>query len=76
MPPFTNKIYGTTTMNEKGQIVIPAEARGELGLAAGSRLMVMRAPFGDVIIVVKTEVLEAQIQSWTESINKPIEESK
>lgn len=66
-----HKIYGTTTMNEKGQLVIPAEARAELGLEPGTRLMVMKASFGDVILVVKTAVIESQIKTFASALNKP-----
>ncbi len=71
MNPMKSKIYGTTTMNEKGQVVIPAEARTELGLEHGSRLAIIKAPFGDVLLVIKTEVLETQIQSLISALNIP-----
>ena len=37
------KCYGTATMNERGQIVIPAEARRELGIQCGTKLLVFRS---------------------------------
>lgn len=37
------KCYGTTTVSERGQIVIPAEARRELGLECGTKLLVFRS---------------------------------
>lgn len=56
------KVYGTTTMTEKGQIVIPAEAREELGLIPGSRLLILGSPNG-AVIVVKAEVVEKSLRS-------------
>ena len=73
---MNNKIYGTITMNDKGQVVIPVEARNELNLIPGSRLTVMRAAFGDVIIIIKTEMLEAKIQELSTSFSLPQEENK
>jgi AbrB family looped-hinge helix DNA binding protein len=35
--------YGTTTVSERGQIVIPAEARRELGIECGTKLLVFRS---------------------------------
>ncbi len=37
------KILGTTTIGERGQVVIPASAREELGIKAGDKFVV----FGD-----------------------------
>jgi len=34
------KCYGTATVSERGQIVIPAEARRELGIGCGTKLIV------------------------------------
>jgi AbrB family looped-hinge helix DNA binding protein len=71
MPSFRPTIYGTTTMNEKGQVVIPAEARAELQLEPGTRLMIMKAPFGQAVMVVKTEVIESHMQSWSAALATP-----
>lgn len=75
MPPFKPKIYGTTIVNDKGQIVIPAEARAELGLEPGTRLMIMGAPFEGSIVVIKTSVVESQANTWLNEINKPNKET-
>ncbi len=37
----THQIYDTATVNEKGQIVIPADARKDLGIAPGDKLVVI-----------------------------------
>lgn len=37
MPEF----YGSTVVSDKGQVVIPSEARSVLGLEKGERLLVM-----------------------------------
>jgi len=34
------RFYGSTTLGEKGQVVIPAEARKAMGLKAGEKLLV------------------------------------
>jgi len=39
-PRFPGKCYGSTTISERGQIVIPAEARREMGLEPGTRLLI------------------------------------
>jgi len=35
-----NKIYGSATVGERGQIVIPADARKSLSIKPGDKLMV------------------------------------
>ena len=37
------KCYGTATVSERGQIVIPAEARRDLGIECGAKLLVFRS---------------------------------
>lgn len=41
---FDECFYGSVTVGERGQIVIPAEARSELGIQPGDKLLVMRDP--------------------------------
>ena len=40
----SRRFYGTVTVSDRGQIVIPAEARRELGIDVGDKLLV----FGDL----------------------------
>ena len=51
-----DKLYGTTTMGVRGQVVIPAEARKELKLKPGDQLLVM-GRFGKALGLMKTEDL-------------------
>ncbi len=51
------KFYGTTTLGEKGQLVIPAEARAAMSLKKGEKLLV----FGlgsDLVVLSKLANLE------------------
>jgi AbrB family looped-hinge helix DNA binding protein len=51
------KFFGTTSMGERGQVVIPADAREELEIKPGEKFVV----FGDArkgsVILVKSEIL-------------------
>jgi len=42
-PPRFGKYYGSTTVSERGQIVIPAEARRAMALEAGTKLLIFGA---------------------------------
>ena len=73
MPPIPPgvKIYGTASLNDKGQLVIPADARAAMSLEPGSKLVVMGAPFGhNALIIVKTELIERQMQDFTNALSK------
>lgn len=39
--PGDRKFYGSVTVGERGQIVIPAQARRDHGIAAGDKLIVL-----------------------------------
>jgi AbrB family looped-hinge helix DNA binding protein len=43
-PPEGKKFYGSVTVSERGQIVIPAEGRKDFNIGAGDKLLV----FGDM----------------------------
>lgn len=51
-----DKLYGTTTMGARGQVVIPAEARKDLKLKPGDQLLVM-GRFGRALGLMKTDEL-------------------
>ena len=46
---FKGKAYGSVTVGERGQLVIPAELRKELGIKSGDQLMVFSHPDKRVI---------------------------
>lgn len=61
-PPFTSggpRLIGTATIGEKGQIVIPVEARKNLDLSTGDKLIVLLGPHGSELILIKPEQIEA-----------------
>ncbi len=51
------KFLGITTLGEKGQVVIPAEARKRMKLKKGEKLMVV-SPHGNALILIKASQLE------------------
>jgi len=57
--------YGTTTVGERGQVVIPAQARRELGIDAGDKLLVFQDPVASgALVLLKTEALRTMIGEW------------
>jgi AbrB family looped-hinge helix DNA binding protein len=51
-------IYGTAKVGERGQIVIPAEARKEFKIRAGDILLVVRGVGRQGIVLVKAETVK------------------
>ena len=49
------KFYGATTVGERGQVVIPAEARRVLNLTPATKLLVFGIHDGDSIMITKAE---------------------
>jgi AbrB family looped-hinge helix DNA binding protein len=52
------KLYGTATVGTKGQVVIPATAREELGINTSDRLYVVGSAHGGVVMFLKEDRLE------------------
>ena len=52
------KCLGSITVNPRGQVVIPANARKELGIESGDTLLVFKILHDQVLTLVKVEALE------------------
>lgn len=62
------KLYGTATVGTKGQVVIPSEARKEMGIEEGDRLYVVGAPDGGFLCLLKEEALQEMVQTMTAQV--------
>lgn len=62
--PKGKNIWGSVTINERGQIVIPKAAREKFSLAAGDRLIVASDEVG--IALFPAEFIEAQMRAFLE----------
>ena len=72
------QFYGTTTVGEKGQVVIPAEARESMGIKKGDKLLV----FGmgcDMVALTKLSKVEqfaSHLSSRLDTIREIIKKGK
>jgi len=57
------KLYGTTTLGTRGQIVIPAAARKDLSLKPGDQILVL-GQFGKFLGLIKTNQLAAIVKTF------------
>ena len=59
--------YGSVTVGERGQVVIPAEARKQYGIKPGDKLLAFRSPTGRGLVLVGVNHMRAmmeQMQRW------------
>jgi len=63
------RLYGTVKVGDRGQVVIPAEARKELGIQPGDLLFVMAGRNRRGMAIVKAEVM----REFAEKIMKELE---
>ena len=54
---MTDAFYGSVTVGERGQVVIPAEARKKYAIEAGDKLIVMGTPHEEGLILCKIDAL-------------------
>jgi AbrB family looped-hinge helix DNA binding protein len=64
-----HSILGLVTVNEKGQIVIPADARSTIDVHSGDKLLVMVHPSNEGILLVKPDGLESFAKRMLEQVN-------
>jgi len=64
------KLYGTATVGTKGQVVIPADAREELGITTGDRLYVVGAPDKSWLGFIKEEQLRQIVDHITDGLEE------
>ena len=72
------KFLGITTVGEKGQIVIPAEARAAMKLAKGEKLIVMGAHENALVLMKAThfETMAAHFTKRLASVRKLIKKGR
>ena len=51
------KFYASVTVGERGQIAIPAEARRDLGIAPGTKLVVLGGSEKRILMMLKAEAV-------------------
>jgi AbrB family looped-hinge helix DNA binding protein len=62
-------ILDIVTVNDKGQVVVPAGARSAIDLHTGDKLLVMLHPSKQGIVLIKPDGLEAFAKQMLENIN-------
>lgn len=68
--PLSEAFFGTSTIGERGQIVIPAEARAEMGFQPGDKIMIMRHPIHKGLVLFKLEAVKEFLDDFGKHIER------
>ena len=64
------KCFGSTVVGPRGQLVIPVEARKEMGIDIGTKLLVFSHFQGRGLLFVKVEAVEELLNIMSRQVNK------
>jgi len=64
------KFYGSTTVGERGQIVLPAKLRKDFKINKGDKLLVIVDPHGSRVTLVNPDTMSKFLDVMSENINQ------
>jgi AbrB family looped-hinge helix DNA binding protein len=56
------KLLGITKLNSKSQLVIPKEARDEIGIGPEDKVVIIKAPMFNGLVITKPEEIERHMK--------------
>ena len=62
------KVFGSTVVSPRGQVVIPANARKELGIDSRDTLLVCSLPHGQGLLLLKADTIEQILSIMSERL--------
>jgi AbrB family looped-hinge helix DNA binding protein len=62
--------FGTVTVGERGQVVIPADARKSFGIETGDKLLVFAHPSQHGVTLVKIDAVQRFVDVLRDSIDR------
>ena len=65
---FSEAFYGSSTVGERGQIVIPADARAEIGFQPGDKVLIMRHPIYKGVMLFKIEAVREFLDEFATNL--------
>ena len=73
---FDESFYGSATIGDRGQVVIPADARQQLDWQPGDKLLVMKHPMHHGVMLFKIEAVREFIDEFADLISRASEQTK
>ena len=68
------KLSGSVTVGDRGQIVIPAEAREKLSINSGDKLLVFAKFHGNFLLIAKPGTFEKQLEEMSQDLDSTREQ--
>ncbi|MDR1432550.1 MAG: AbrB/MazE/SpoVT family DNA-binding domain-containing protein [Propionibacteriaceae bacterium] len=68
--PSPGKMYGAATVGERGQLAIPADARRELSINPGDKMVVFGNRLNGAVILIKADIFEDFADFFMTKLNK------
>jgi AbrB family looped-hinge helix DNA binding protein len=62
--------YGAATVGERGQVVIPAEARKKFGIHPGDKVLVMGHPTGGGVVLCKLDAMREFASTFMDDLER------
>jgi AbrB family looped-hinge helix DNA binding protein len=78
-PTLGDFFYGSVTVGERGQVVIPAEARKAHNVQPGDKLLVFRHPYIRGLMLAKVDDVRAmsdELQQWEAFVARLADEAE
>ena len=63
------KVFGSTTVGPKGQVVIPANARKEMNINSGTTLLALEAFHGQGLVLLKVDAIEQMLSMVSQQLS-------
>lgn len=64
------KVFGSMAVSPRGQVVIPANARKELGINSGDTLLACALPHGQGLLLLKVDAIEQILSTLSERLTE------
>lgn len=66
----SNCFLGSVTVGERGQVVIPAEARQAMDIKPGDKLLVIRHPMHGSLVFAKLEQMQSFLTDFSDMVHQ------
>jgi AbrB family looped-hinge helix DNA binding protein len=72
-----HNFYGSTTVGERGQIVLPAKLREELNISPGDKLLVLSGgpPGNEAVMILRANALNDMMQAMNRHFQELLEQA-